>query len=207
MTDPMDNGPDLGGLADPQAWMQRRLFDRRTVLLSGPLDDRVANRVGASLMTLDATGDSTVQLQIDSGDGTVDAALALMDIVDLLGVPVHATCVGQAAGPAVGVLAVCHQRTLAPHARLRLIEPTVEMQGSARQLQQLATGHLERMAMFWTRLSEATGRSIEDLRVDASEGRFLSAEEAVSYGLADEVATPDARVHRLPGRAIGFGPR
>jgi ATP-dependent Clp protease protease subunit len=207
MTVPIDDAPNVGGFSDPQAWMQRQLFDRRMVLLSGALDNGVANRVGVSLMTLDATGDSAVQLQIDSSDGTVDAALALMDIVDLLGVPVHATCVGQAAGPAVGVLAVCDQRTVSPHARLRLLEPTVEVQGSARQLQQLAAGHLDRMAMFWTRLSEATGTSVERLRHDASEGRFLSAEEAVVYGLADEVATPDARIHRLSERSIGFGPR
>jgi ATP-dependent protease ClpP protease subunit len=63
------------------------------------------------------------------------------------------------------------------------------------------------MAMFWTRMSEATGTSVEHLRHDAREGRFLSAEEAVTYGLADEVAAPDARIHRLPGRSIGFGPR
>jgi len=207
MTVPMDDAPNVGDFSDPQAWTQRQLFDRRMVLLSGALDDGVANRVGAALMTLDATGDSAVQLQIDSGDGTVDAALALTDIVDLLGVPVHATCVGQAAGPAVGVLAVCDQRTVSPHARLRLLEPTIDVQGNARQLQQLAAGHLDRMAMFWTRLSEATGTPVERLRHDASEGRFLSAQEAVAYGLADAVATPDARIHRLPGRSIGFGPR
>jgi ATP-dependent Clp protease protease subunit len=207
MTFPSDRTPDVGDFSDPQAWMQKQLFDRRMVLLSGVLDDGVANRVGVSLMTLDATGDAAVLLQIDSGDGTVDAALALMDIVDLLGVPVHATCVGQAAGPAVGVLAVCDRRTVSPHARLRLFEPTVAVHGSARQLRQLASGHLDRMATFWTRLSEATGQSMETIRHDASGGRFFSAEEAVAYGLADRVAIPDATIHRLPGRSIGFGPR
>jgi ATP-dependent Clp protease, protease subunit len=207
MTIPPDRDPDVGGFSDPQAWMQKQLFDRRMVLLSGALDHGVATSVGVSLMTLDATGDSAVQLQIDSGDGTVDAALALMDIIDLLGVPVYATCVGQAAGPAVGILAVCDRRMVSPHTRLRLFEPTVQVHGSARQLQQLASGHLDRMTMFWTRLSEATGQSLEHLRHDASRGRFFSAEQAVAYGLADTVAGPDATIHRLPGRSIGFGPR
>jgi ATP-dependent protease ClpP protease subunit len=76
---------------DPQAWMHRQLFDRRIMLLSGDLADHAVNGVGVALMTLDATGDDPVQLQIDSGDGTIAAALALMDIIDLLGVPVRAS--------------------------------------------------------------------------------------------------------------------
>lgn len=193
--------------ADPQAWTQRQLFDRRVLFMSGTLDDSAANRVGAGLMTLDATGDTAVQLQIDSGAGTIDAALALMDIVELLGVPVHAICIGQAAGPAAGVLAVCDHRTVAPHARLRLFEPPVEVWGNARQLEQLASGHRDRMSAFWTRLSEVTGQTLAQVRKDGAEGRYFSAEEAVAYGLADEVARPDTPIHRLPGRPIGFGAR
>lgn len=63
--------------------MQRQLFERRIVSLTGDLDDEAANTLGVALMTLDATGDDPVRLQIDSGDGTVTAALAVMDIVDL----------------------------------------------------------------------------------------------------------------------------
>jgi ATP-dependent Clp protease protease subunit len=158
-------------------------------------------------MTLDATGDSPVQLQIDSSDGTIDAALALMDIVDLLGVPVRASCIGQAAGAAIGVLAVCDHRTVSPHARLRLVEPSVKVHGRARQLEQLASAHLDRWSVFCTRVSEATGQPIERVLEDASRGRFFSADEAIEYGLADEVASPDARMYRLPERPIGFGPR
>lgn len=203
---PDPDGGDLGP-ADPRAWMERQLFERRIVLLSGPLDAEMANAVGVALMTLDATGDEPVQLQIDSSDGTIDAALSLMDVVDLLGVPVRASCIGQVAGPAVGVLAVCSHRTMAPHAHLRIFEPSIEVQGNAQELRQLASMHLERWTVFCTRLAEITGQPLDRLREDASVGRYLSADEAVAYRLVDEVAAPDARMYRLPGRTFGFGPR
>jgi ATP-dependent Clp protease protease subunit len=187
--------------------MYKKLFDLRIVLLSGPLDDSVAHEVGAALMTLDAVGDGPVHLQIDSDGGTLTAALTLIDIIDVLGVPVRASCVGQAAGPAVGVLAVCSQRLMSAHARVRLVEPSLELRGSARQLEQLASAHADQWTAFCTRLSEACGQPLAQVLDDAGHGRFLSAQEAIDYGLADEVAAPDAQVYRLPGRPIGFGPR
>ena len=193
--------------ADLQAWMRMQLFERRIVSLTGNLDHEAANSVGVALMTLDATGDDPVQLQIDSGDGTVAAALAIVDIVDLLGVPVRTSCIGQVAGPAIVVLAVGSHRSVSPHTRLRLFEPPVEVQGHARQVEQLAAMHLDRWQVFCARLSEATGKPVDRIREDAARGRFFSAEEAVAYGLADEVASPDARLYQLPGRPIGFAPR
>ncbi len=199
-TDPFDPG-------DPRGSVHRLLFERRIVTLTGRLDDEAANRLGAGLMTLDATGDEPVNLQIDSGEGTVSAALTLMDVIDLLGVPVHVGCTGQAVGPAVGVLAVCHHRVVSPHAVIRLVEPRVELEGSAGQLEQMAALHLRQWRAFCTRLAEATGQPTEQLLHDAAAGRFLDAGEAVAYGLADGVATPGARMFRLPGPTFGFRPR
>jgi ATP-dependent Clp protease protease subunit len=187
--------------------MGRQLLERRFVLLSGTLDDQAANEVGAAIMTLDAIGDDPVHLQVDSADGTVGAALALMDIIDLCGVPVRGMGIGHVAGPAVGVLAVCTYRTLSPHTQLRLFEPRADLAGPAGQLQQLAQAHLDRWAAFCARLAEASGHPEDRLHQDAASGRSFSAPEAVAYGLADEVARPDARMLRLPGRPIGFGSR
>jgi ATP-dependent Clp protease protease subunit len=203
---PFDIPGSIGGEfepGDPRSWMERQLFDRRIVLLSGRLDAEMANAVGVALMT----GDDPVQLQIDSSDGTIDAALSLMDVVDLLGVPVHASCIGQVAGPAVGVLAVCSHRTISPHAHLRIFEPSIEVQGNAQQLRQLASLHLERWTVFCSRLAAITGQPVDRLQEEASAGRYLSADEAVAYRLVDEVAIPDARMYRLPGRTFGFGSR
>ncbi len=187
--------------------MRLRLLERRVVSLVGPLDDLAANDIGATLMTLDADGDGSVELRIDSPGGPTGAALALMDIIDLLGVVVRGWCTGQAAGSAVGVLAVCHQRTISPHARIHLAEPRIEFAGDARQLERLAVEHGDRWALFCARLATATGRTVEQVTEDAGGGRFLTADDAVAYGIVDRVATPDTPISRLPPRPLGFGPR
>jgi ATP-dependent Clp protease protease subunit len=192
---------------DPRAWMQQQLFERRVVLLSGTLDAQSGHEVGAALMTLDAIGDGPVNLQIDCEGESLDEALALMDIIDLLGVPVHASCVGQATGTAVGVLAVAGHRSMSPHARLRLVEPSWAMHGRASQLEQLASAHADQWRAFCARLSEATGCPLDQLLADTASGRYLSPDEALEYGLIDEVARPDAQIFRMPGRTIGFTPR
>lgn len=201
--------PLVGGVeaSGPPPWLQDQLMARRIVLLSGTLDHDAVNRVALALMTLDANGDESVQLQIDSDDGTTSAAHALIDVVDLLGVPVYATCIGRIAGPALGVFAVCQHRTMSPHATLRLIEPPVEVHGNARQLEQLVSAHSGSWEAFCRRLSEITGQAIDRIQDDAARGRFFSAAEAIDYGLVDEVATPDARMYRLPGRPMGYRAR
>jgi ATP-dependent Clp protease protease subunit len=186
--------------------MRQRLLERRVVTLVGPLDDVCANNVGAALMTLDADGDGSIELRIDSPGGPTGAALALMDIIDLLGVTVRGWCTGQVAGTAVGVLAVCHDRTVSPHARIRLAEPRSEFEGDARLLEQLAAEHARRWAMFVHRLARATGRTAEQISGDTAAGRFLTAAEALSYGIADRVATPDSPIGRIPPRPLGFRP-
>ena len=204
------NGPSrlsLPGAEDSGDWLRRQLFERRIVMLSGTLDDGAVNEVGAALMTLDATGDEPVHLQLDSENGTAAAALALMDIVDLSGVPVHGLGIGQIAGPAVGVFAVCSHRTLSPHARIRLSEPRFAAEGTALQLELQARAHLDQWSAFCSRLAAASGQPVDRVRTDAAAGRFLSASEALEYGIADEIAAPDARMIHLPGARIGFGPR
>lgn len=186
-------------------WLRVQLFQRRTVMLTGELDDASATAASMALMTLDADGDEAVHLRIDSGGGSVASALALMDVIDLLGVPVRAACLGQAVGPAVGVLAVCPRRILAPHARLGILEPTAQFGGTAHQIEQLASAHVDQWTVFCTRLGEATGQPADRIVEDASRCRFLTAEEALDYGLADEIASPDSPITSLPGHAIGFG--
>ncbi|HZT65030.1 MAG TPA: ATP-dependent Clp protease proteolytic subunit [Acidimicrobiales bacterium] len=189
-------------------WVRARMFGQRTVFVSGALDDRVAGDAVAQLMTLDATGDDAVELYLDSPGGSLEAAFSVMDTIDLLGVPVHTTCLGRAEGPAVGVLAVGERRRIAAHARLRLCEPKLEIAARAADLGQVVAHHRSQLHRFQDRLAAASRKSADDIAEDMRAGRYLSASEAVAYGLADEMMTPDARIVSLgrSPRPFGFGP-
>jgi ATP-dependent Clp protease, protease subunit len=200
----------LPGGALPEA-LARRLFEQRVVLLHGPLDDLSAARTSAELMTLDAEGDEPVTLRVDSGEGSLALALTLMDVVELMGVPVHALCLGQVGAGAVGVVAVCARRVAMPSTRFALREPrseqsTVHVRNVA-QWSELRTDERER---FCARVASAAGRSVEQVRTDVTAGKFLDAPGAVAYGLIDEVSRPDAEISRFPGGGpspMGFRPR
>ena len=128
--------PDVGEPLSES--LRRRLLDQRVVLLHGPLDDVAVTRVSAELMTLDADGDGPVTLRVDCGEAGLAPALTLMDVIELLGVPVRALCLGQVAAGAVGVVAVCAQRSAMPSTRFSLCEPTTRHEAHVRNVAQWA---------------------------------------------------------------------
>jgi len=211
VTGPRDPGPETGGLwpvgSDFEGGVRGALFGRRVIFVSGRLDAETSSRAAMELMTLDAAGDAAVHLQLECRDGDLEAALSLMDVIELAGVPVRTTALGMVGGAAVGVLAVSSHRMAAPHARFMLCEAEASFAGQARDLERWAAHTLERNRLFCSRLATAVGQAAERVEADLEAGRFLGAQEAVDYGLIDEVVTPDARLYHLPGRPMGFGPR
>jgi ATP-dependent Clp protease protease subunit len=173
------------------------MFDRRLVYLRGRLDDERGARVAAELMALDALGDDPITMLIDSAEGTIDAALAVSDTIDLLGVPVEATCIGRAEGPAVVVLAVADVRRASPNARFRLSAPWLAPVSLTRDVEAWAEQQRERLDRFVVRLAQAAGQRIEQVREDVLAGRSFDAEAAIVYGIVDEVT--GSRVERRQG--------
>jgi len=188
--------------------LARRLLAERVVLLHGTLDDLSVTRVAAELMTLDAQGDDPVTLRVDCGEAALAPALTLMDVIELMGVPVHALGLGQVAGGAVGVVAVCARRSALPSTRFALLEPPTRMEAQVRDVARWAELRAAERRRFCERVGRAAGKSPEVVERDMERGRFLSASEAVAYGLIDEVNRPDT-VRRLPGAGsppMGFRP-
>jgi ATP-dependent Clp protease protease subunit len=176
-------------MSDPTAMDE--LFKRRILFVRGDLDEQRAGDAAARLMTLDAVGDEPVTLYLDCTCTSLDAAFTLMDVIDLMGAPVHTTATGRVEGPAVGVLAVSAHRRISPNARIRLHDPdTTTITGNANQLADWAAHHQQALARFHRRLAEATGRPVEHVEADCGQGRYLDAEQARAYGLADEIAWP-----------------
>jgi ATP-dependent Clp protease protease subunit len=176
-----ETSPGAGSLAE-------RLLDRRTVLVSGPLDPVAAMDAAARLMLLDGTGDDPVDLLLSCPDGDLVSAMSLADTVELVGVEVRALCTGALGGPPVLVFAVAPRRIAQPHATFRLSEPAVAIEGRAGDIAHEAERHAALLLDFHTRLAAATSRPPEAVAADLRDRRLLTAADAKAYGLVDELA-------------------
>ncbi len=204
----MDSGhrPGIAG----ESWQRSvrdRLFEQRVVFVTGPLDHPTSGHAAMELMTLDAAGDEPIDLQLECPGGDLDAALSLMDVIELTGVVVRITALGLLSGPAVGVLAVGHRRRAAPHLRVVLSEPAATFEGPARQVERWAQDRQARWELFCGRVAAAVGQAPASVLRDFDVGRSLGAEEALAYGLVDEISRPDPNVLALRPRPMGFSPK
>jgi ATP-dependent Clp protease protease subunit len=178
-------------------WLAERLFEQRMVALAGELDAETVNRAVAELALLDATGEEPVRLRLSGVDADVGAALTLVDALDLVSAPVHATCVGTLHGPAIALLAVADRRTAGPHALLHLSRPRSPSGIPGRDVEPLAAEHARQLRRLYERIAAACGRSADEIEADMRADRVLTAAEARDYGLVD-VAEP---ARRAPDRS------
>lgn len=180
-------GPGAGGPGPFQDWLQERLFDKRIVVVRGRLDHGQASQVAAQLLALDAAGNDPVELHIDCPDADIGATLLLMDTLDLAGSPVHAIAAGQVGGAAVGLLVAADRRFALPHCRFWLTEPRADLAGTADQVVTGASQHLQMLESLIVRLADVTRQPRHRVEDDLADGRFLTADQAVEYGLVESV--------------------
>jgi ATP-dependent Clp protease protease subunit len=166
-------------------WLGERLLDQRVVALAGELDAETVNRTVAALALLDADGDEPVRLRLSGVSADLDTAFPIVDALDLMGVPVHATSLGTLTGPAIALLAVADHRTAGPHAVLHLCEPRAPHGIRGPELESWVAEQARQLRRLQERLAEACGRSVEKIAADMRTGRMLTAQEAQAYGLVD----------------------
>jgi ATP-dependent Clp protease protease subunit len=175
-------GPGIAG------WLEERLFDQRIVMVRGSLTNETASGTAAALLTLDAAGPDPVQLHVSSSGGELNAAHAVVDVIDAMAAPVHAVVTSEAGGAVLAILAAAQKRSAYRHARFRLAEPRAAgVTGTADEVAAAAGQHLRELDEMILRLVEATGQTRSRIEDDLSSGRSLSAAEAKDYGLIDEV--------------------
>jgi ATP-dependent Clp protease protease subunit len=169
------------------------LFERRIVLVRGHLDDGRAGEVAAALMTLDALGDDAIELSLQAPSGTFDAALIVLDAIDVCGVAVNTSALGVVGGGAVAILAAGDRRVMSPHARLHLREPDLSWTARAGDIDEGARHWAQRRAQFFEALADRLHRGADDVESQWQRATFLDAQEAVAAGYADAVAGPEDR--------------
>jgi ATP-dependent Clp protease, protease subunit len=179
------------------AWADRpldpvdQLLRRRVIPLSGTIDAELANDVMARLLHLEgADGDAPIELRISSPGGEVLAGLAILDTMAQVSCPVHTTCVGMAASMASVLLAAGEpgHRRAGSNARVLIHQPWAgQFQGQAADIERAAREALRLRERIDQILSEATGQPVDKIHADSDRDTWLSADEALAYGLVDEI--------------------
>jgi ATP-dependent Clp protease, protease subunit len=171
---------------EPSPGLYDRLFEQRIVMAHGHLDDDAATRLCAQLLTLDAEGDGPIRFELQNLSAELTAALTVMGVLDVVGVPVQGRVAGQISGAALGVLAACADRRAYPNAAFALSEPKVEFDGTMMALAAREALVRQMLDSLYIRLADVTGREVDEIRDDARRYRILTVADAVGYGLITE---------------------
>jgi ATP-dependent Clp protease protease subunit len=174
-----------------------RLLSERIIFLGTEIDDGVANVVMAQLLHLEsASPDVEISLYINSPGGTYSALTAIYDTMQFIRSDVATFCMGQASSAAAVLLAAGTpgRRAVLQHARVLLHQPSSQAQGTLPDLAIQAKDVARTRAEVNEILSRHTGHPVAKIRADTDRNKSFSAQEAVDYGLADEVITSRAGV-------------
>ncbi len=167
-----------------------RLLKDRIIMLSGPIDDNVANSVVAQLLFLDAQDpDKDIYLYINSPGGSVTAGMAIFDTMNFVNADVQTIVIGMAAsmGSLLSTAGTKGKRFALPNAEIMIHQPLGGAQGQATEIEIAARHILKTREKLNEILAEATGQPIEVIERDTDRDNFMSAEEAKEYGLIDEI--------------------
>ena len=167
-----------------------RLLKERVVFLVGPVDDPVANVVVAQLLFLESENpDKDINLYINSPGGNVSSGLAIYDTVQFIKPEVSTICVGLAASMGALLLArgAKGKRYCLPHSRLMIHQPSGGAYGQATDIDIHAREILRLRERLNEVLAAHTGQPLEKIAFDTERDNFMGAEEAIEYGLVDQV--------------------
>jgi ATP-dependent Clp protease protease subunit len=172
-----------------------RLLRERIIFLGTPIDDTIANLVCAQMLFLESEDpEKDINLYINSPGGDITGLLAIYDTMKYIKPDVSTFCFGQAASAAAVLLGAGSKgkRYALPHARVLLHQPWGGVGGQASDIEIQAREILRMKDMLNSMLAADTGQSVERVNKDTDRDFIISADEAVEYGLIDEVITSRA---------------
>ena len=170
-----------------------RLLNDRIIFLGEEVNDTTASLVVAQLLYLEAQDpDKDIQLYINSPGGSVTAGMAIYDTMQYLRCPVSTLCIGMAASMGAFLLTAGAKgmRRILPNAEVMIHQPLGGAQGQATDIAIHAEYIMKIKKKLNTILAQRTGQPLEKVEADTERDHFLSAEEALAYGIVDEIVAP-----------------
>jgi ATP-dependent Clp protease protease subunit len=167
-----------------------KLFEERIIFLGQAIDDTVANDVMAQLLTLESMDpDRDIVMYINSPGGSFTALTAIYDTMQFVRPDVQTVCLGQAASAAAVLLAGGQKgkRYALANSRILIHQPSSEGGGQGSDIEIQAREIMRMRSLLEEMLAKHSTRNIEDIRRDIERDKILTAEEAVEYGLVDQV--------------------
>lgn len=167
-----------------------RLLKDRIIFISGEIDDNTANLVVAQLLFLEAENpDKDINIYINSPGGSITAGMAIFDTMEYIKPDISTICVGMAASMGAFLLAAGAKgkRYVLPNAEVMIHQPLGGARGQASDIKIQADRIIKLRKDLNTILSERTGKTYEQIEKDTDRDFFMTAEEAVAYGIVDKV--------------------
>ena len=167
-----------------------RLLKERVVFLIGPLNDHVANLVIAQMLFLESENpDKDISLYINSPGGAVSSGLAIFDTINFIKPDVSTLCIGMAASMGAFLLAAGTKgkRLCLPNSRVMIHQPLGGVSGQATDIEIHAKEILALKNQLNKILSQQTGQSLKTIAKDTDRDNFMSAQDALKYGIVDNV--------------------
>lgn len=167
-----------------------RLLKERVIFLVGPVNEATANLIVAQLLFLESENpDKDISFYINSPGGVVSAGMAIYDTMQFIKPDVSTLCVGQAASMGAFLLSAGEKgkRFVLPNSRIMIHQPLGGYQGQASDIEIHAQEILHLKDRLNRLLSDHTGQPLDTIQNDTDRDNFLGAEQAVAYGLVDEV--------------------
>jgi len=169
-----------------------RLLKERVIFLTGQVEDHMANLIVAQMLFLEAENpEKDIYLYINSPGGVITAGMSIYDTMQFIKPDVSTICMGQAASMGAFLLTAGAKgkRFCLPNSRVMIHQPLGGYQGQATDIEIHAKEILKVKARMNELMAQHTGQSLEQIERDTERDRFLSAPEAVEYGLVDSILT------------------
>ncbi len=166
-----------------------RLLKDRIIFIGGEIDDCLANAVISELLFLDSQGNDEISIYINSPGGSITAGMAIYDTMSYVKSPISTICVGMAASMASVLLASgdTGKRYILPNSEVMIHQPLGGVNGQATEIKIVADRILFLRNKLNKLLSEKTGQDIKKIEKDTERDHYLTAKEALEYGLVDKI--------------------